>query len=73
MIWFLFVQHKKKKVDILLNGTPADPLASLVHRSNARDYGLRLVQVIFQFILIFFCFELSGLQETEECDSSPIV
>ncbi len=33
------------KVDILLNGTPADPLASLVHRSNARDYGLRLVQV----------------------------
>ena len=54
MIWFLFVQHKKKKVDILLNGTPADPLASLVHRSNARDYGLRLVQVIFQFILIFF-------------------
>jgi GTP-binding protein LepA len=30
------------KVDILLNGKSADPLASLVHRAAARDWGVRL-------------------------------
>ncbi len=30
------------KVDILLNGKSADPLATLVHRSGARDWGVKL-------------------------------
>lgn len=32
------------KVEILLNGKPADPLATLVHRSHARDWGVKLTQ-----------------------------
>lgn len=30
------------RVDILLNGKKADPLATLVHRSDAREWGVRL-------------------------------
>lgn len=32
------------KLDILLNGQSADPLATLVHRSSAREWGTKLTQ-----------------------------
>lgn len=32
------------RIDILLNGKRADPLATLVHRGDARTWGVRLTQ-----------------------------
>ncbi len=45
-----YVETDLVKVDVLLNGKSADPLASLVHRSAARDWGVRLTQKLREVI-----------------------